>query len=465
MGMRCDIVKKSVYLIITLFGLLIGAVGAFVSIKLALAAAACLVMLLIILIDFETVTYITALYVFIDYVFRNYIGSATIAGHWDELLIILCIGMWFYKWFVYRKEKPYKWTPIEYPLLFFIGISLFLLLFNSTNMQIGIEGFRAVVEYMLWFFVIMQLLRTPTGAKRILYLLVLVGTILGLHGIYQYVTHVPVPLTWIDRAEMGVSSRAFAIMGNPNALASLQVLFIPVSVSLVFYERKLIKKIIFSITALIMTACLVFTLTRSAWIAFALALMIFVFSLNKKLFIPFTIVFIVAASAVAIFIPSVRNRIVYLISPEYFISSSKGGRIFRWKKGLKLLLEDNPWLGVGFGRFGGAVAANNKMPGTIYMDNYYIKCVVETGFIGLSAFLLLIYNVIIWSIRTILNLGKSRYGYLAKGIFAGLCGVLFHAFAENVFEVPAVTVYFWIMTAIMMFFWNSERQGLFGTKE
>ena len=111
-------------------------------------------------------------------------------------------------------------------------------------------------------------------------------------------------------------------------------------------------------------------------------------------------------------------------------------------------------MGVGLGHFGGAVAMNNKdlIPDTFYMDNYWLKTMVEMGSIGIAAFGVLILVLIIWSVRSI----KHSRGYSTKlivsGGFAGLCGVIVHNLVENVFEVPYMVVYFWVIASIVLYF-------------
>ena len=68
-------------------------------------------------------------------------------------------------------------------------------------MKIGFEGLRAIIQYTLWFFAVMQLFRSFNGAKKVLYLLLAVGTLIGLHGVYQFIIAVPTPPYWTDIAE------------------------------------------------------------------------------------------------------------------------------------------------------------------------------------------------------------------------------------------------------------------------
>ena len=91
------------------------------------------------------------------------------------------------------------------------------------------------------------------------------------------------------------------------------------------------------------------------------------------------------------------NRITYLFTADYLAASRRAGRVIRWSKGLKLLQESNPVLGFGLGRFGGAVAMQNKVIeetkdfSYFYMDNYYLKTLVEMGYLGLAALFFFIF--------------------------------------------------------------------------
>lgn len=444
--------KKFVYILTGFIGLLAGTTAALTSLKLLALFLAGAFLFAILLLDYEKVTYLVALYIVFDFTTRQVLGSPFLSGNWDELLFVFCVGLWIFKWFVYRRQTAYKWTPLEFPLILFICTGILLILVNSPETSIGIEGLRAVIEYMLWYFVVAQLLKTHQGARRMLYVLVFTGAALALHGIYQYVTKVPMPANWMDQVEQGVRTRAFSIVGSPNILGSLMTLLIPLSLSFVYAEKKIFKKFIFTGITLAMTLCLVVTFSRGAWVGLAVAVLIYTLMKNdKKLYVLLAL----SCVAVLIFVPSVRDRITYMLSSNYIASSQKGGRLIRWATGFDMF-KQNMWIGVGLGRFGGAVAMNHKniFPDTFYMDNYYLKTAVEMGLAGLSTFLILMYNVVAWSGRAIVRIKNSldsSYVDLAKGALAGMCGVIVHNFFENVFEVPMMVTYFWLLAGFIMF--------------
>jgi len=280
--------------------------------------------------------------------------------------------------------------------VFFFMVGLFLLVVNSPNLWISIEGLRAVVQYMLWFFLTIRLVDSKRTAKNIYTILVLSGTILALHGILQYLIGVKMPASWQDLAEAGVRTRAFSIIGSPNILGSMMLMLSPMAFSLFYAEKNVYRKLFFLGSAFAMALCLLFTFSRGAWLGMAAVALIFILLKDKRLFLPF----IIFALLAFLLVPSVGDRISYMLSNKYVNSSLRGGRLGRWIQGFEMF-KNNPLFGVGLGHFGGAVAKNNNIPGTFYMDNYYLKTAVEMGIAGLLSFLVLVYNVVIWGYRKI----------------------------------------------------------------
>ncbi len=437
--------NKKTAVILLISGLLAGVCGAFAPTFLLVAFIAGVIFTAAMMFDYSKFLYVLGLYVFIDYVLRYVISSALLASFWDELLFIFALCLWLYKWVVYRKQDGYVATPLDIPIVFFVVISICLVLVNSPIMPIGIAGFRQVVQQILWYFVVAQLVTSSKNIRWFLYIMVFIGGILGLHGIYQYVTHAEMPSYWVDRLESGITTRVFSIIGSPNILGSLMVLLIPVSISFVFSERKFFKKIIFAGITLAMSATLIFTSSRSAWIGFVVAMGVYFWLKDKRLILLLALLVIAAYFAV----PTIAHRVNYLLSPQYMISSAAGGRIARWSIGIAAL-QQHPWFGLGLGQFGGAVAQNFKIPGAFYVDSYFLKIAVEMGLVGFTSFCILIYNALAWGIRAVKRTVDRQSLSMAQGVFAGMVGVVVPNFVENVFEVPMMTAYFWMFAAVLI---------------
>ena len=441
--------KKTLYVLIALVGITIGIIGSYKSMMIPLAVAAVFIFVVAALSNYQITTYLVAFYVIFDYIFRNILKVPGLSSVWEELLLLALIIMWGYKWIVFHKESSFRRTPMDLPLLLFFGIGFILLIVNSQYFSVSVDGLRAIIEYMFFYFLVMQLIKDENGARHLCILLLIIGTGLAIHGIMQYLMHVPTPSSWTDQAERNSSTRAFSIVGSPNILGSLMVLLAPIAFSMFFAYKDFFKKILFGGAGLLMTLCLLLTLSRGAWAGFVIAIIILVLYKDKRLIIPVIVLGIVVVTMV----PAISERITFMFSSDYIQSSLRGGRLSRWIIGWDLFIK-NPIFGVGLGNFGGAVAMNHKdlFPNTFYMDNYFLKTLVETGLTGFIAFCLLIYNLIAWSIRAIAKMGTGFNGLLCQGIFAGLCGVIFHNFGENVFEQPLMITYFWLLAGILMYF-------------
>ncbi|MDD4188935.1 MAG: O-antigen ligase family protein [Eubacteriales bacterium] len=430
--------------LIFMAALMLGFACALINVSVIAAAVLAVIFIILLLQNYERLTYIIALYVFIDYAVRNIVGHELLSSYWDEILLIIAVALWLYKRVRYRQTVLYRWSPLDFPLIMFFGVGIFLFLINSPDMSISFEGLRAVIQYMFWYFAVVQLLETKKAGRNIYRILVYSGTLMALHGILQYLMKVENPLNWTDAAESDVT-RVFSIVGSPNVLGSLMILLIPMAAGLFFAEKKPLKKLLFFCSTAAMGLCLILTFSRGAWLGMAVAAAVYFTFKDKRLFIPFA----VAAVLAFLFVPSISSRVAYMLTSDYIASSIRGGRLGRLVEGFAVL-KDNLWLGTGFGHFGGAVAMNN-IPGSFYMDNYYLKTAVEMGLLGLASFMALVASVIVWCRRAVKKIADKAGRELVLGAFAGMCGVLFHNLFENIFEVPMMVTYFWLAAAFIMF--------------
>lgn len=410
---------------------------------------------------YEGITYFLGAFILIDYLLR--LVAPPLGGVWDELLLIVMFMFWGYK-FLKEGMKAIKHTPLDLPVMIFIFFMFSSLFFKSPDFKVGIEGLRAVIQYVIWYFVVLNLLKDEKGGERVVKVLVLTAGLLALHGIYQYAAGVEMPAGWVDSKEAGLRTRVFSIIGSPNIMGSFMAMCIPLAFSFFNNAEKKNTKLFYLFLTLCMCISLVFTFSRGAWIGFVVAVMVYVLLKDKRLLLPV----IILCLLVVFFVPSVGSRITYMLSSEYIESSLRGGRLVRWGTGLEFL-SNNLAFGLGLGHFGGAVATNNALEYVIdfvktkvfYMDNYFLKTAVETGLFGFSAFFVLMYEIILNSVRTIKITADRKQKELETGMLAGISAVITHNFFENVFEVPMMTTCFYLLVAVMMHLWylNYHREN------
>ncbi|MCL2748360.1 MAG: O-antigen ligase family protein, partial [Oscillospiraceae bacterium] len=339
-------------------------------------------------------------------------------------------------------------SPMDGPLLLFIGVGILLFCVVSPLFSIAISGWRAVYEYILWFFVVVRLARTRRAVRLCYVIFVLMGAALGLHAIFQYIAGVPIPAHWVSIYEAGLRTRAFSIVGSPNILGCLMVMLAPMAAGLSYTMTGLRRRALCWAGVVVMCLGCVFTFSRGAWVGLLVAVLVFSLLRDRRLLILGAL-----AAVVALSIPQIWNRFSFIFTSAFERNNTSGGRSERWAYGLDLLERTNPVFGFGLGRFGGAVAMQNQT-GSIryfYLDNYYLKILVEMGYVGLVSYLFLLLSMLCNMLRALFRVRADNERYsLISGIFAGLVGVLVHCYFENIFEVPYMSAYFWGLCALVM---------------
>ncbi|MBQ3054743.1 MAG: O-antigen ligase family protein [Oscillospiraceae bacterium] len=393
------------------------------------------------------------LYLPIDWLLRDVLNLASIASVWDELFLLGCVAYLFWRMLITKRERirP-RATPLDAPLFFFLAVAVFLMSVVSPNMGIAVSGWRAVCQHMLWFFVIVRLIEDEHDLNVFYYTFCGMCLVIALHGIFQYIVGAEIPAHWVSKTEAGVRTRAFSIIGSPNIMGCLLVMAAPTLASLAYdKEKPLWLKLCAWAGVMILCVATLVTFSRGAWFGLAIAATLFVLLCDRKL----VLFLLIGVAAVLLFVPEVANRILYLFTPEFQAATNAGGRAIRWATGLDLLHNhSNAFLGFGLGRFGGAIAMQNQVIEGLdyfYMDNYYLKTLVEMGYAGLSSYIILLFFTLLSSARTLFKRHKDALTIRGIGMLCGMIGVLAHCYFENIFEVPYMTAYFWAFAAVIMF--------------
>ncbi|ABP67942.1 O-antigen polymerase [Caldicellulosiruptor saccharolyticus DSM 8903] len=450
--------RKSLY-ITTFLIFLLGFIGSLVSSKIALFALALFLLVLVIFEDPSKLLYGVVFYAFVDFIFRKVGVLGSFASIWDEMLFILIVFAFILKSILNNNPKL-RVSPLDIYIIVFLLICIFLLLKNSPNMRIAIEGFRVYAEYALWFFVGLNLLKNICQFKRFISVYIFMMFLISLYGIYQYIIGVEIPSSWIDSSfETYIRTRVYSIIGSPNVLGSLLAMSIPFVIPFVLYEKSISRRIYYFVVLISMIVCLGFTFSRGAWLAFLVSMILYGFFIDKRvLALLFSIIVLVP-----IFAPSILMRILYMLSSQYAKSSARAGRIARWTKAFEILKE-NLLFGVGFGRFGGAVAKRN-IADAFYVDNFYLKSAVEMGIIGVIIMILTFVMGLLLAARVIKHLKSKELKKIGSGILIGLATVLIHNVVENIFEVPMMTTYFWLFLGFLFALKYIDSENITHSKE
>ena len=396
------------------------------------------------------------LYAGVDHVLRDVLAIPVISSLWDEALLLFA-ALWIFGQRVEAKSPlAARTTPMDCGILLFLTAGFVLMNINAPFFSIQVSGFRASCQYLLWFFIVTRILRDDRDAMRLYGALVGLGIILALHGIYQYIVAVPIPSSWMTHTETAVRTRVYSIFGSPNIMGDFMVMVVPMCAGLAYYVKDTKWKIAAWIGTILMCFACLFTMSRASWVAMAIAVVIFVLLVDRRL-----LALLAVAGIGACFVPFVRTRIGFLFTDDFTAANTSGGRAGRKLNALNLFYSGNPWVGVGEGMFGGAVAMQNQVldhTDYFYVDNYFLKTMVEMGYCGLAAFCLMLLGFLGAACRALsrkaqdFKAGLDRLFPLCAGMFAGLCGVIVHCFFENIFEEPYMMAWFWSIAGLIAYF-------------
>lgn len=391
-------------------------------------------------------------YAIVDYLLRDVLQMEAIAAIWDEGFMFLCFA-----WLLVRQlgqEKPVRSRTNSTDLLvgFYLMIGTLLLVLRNTtdNMGIHITGFRASMQYLLIFFLMVRLIRNDGDFMRLYRLMVVIASLLALYGIYQFIIGVEIPSNWTDAAEGSVRTRVFAIFSNPNVMGGYMILFAPMTIGMAYAEKDPATKVLYWFCGLCMCVACLFTMSRGAWLGLAVAAVLFSLVVDKKLFF-----LLVLGGILSCFLPFVRSRIGYLFTPAFQESNQRAGRGVRWDRAFGYVTEANAWsMGLGYGMYGGAVAMQNQInPNYVYtyVDNYYVKIIAENGLIGLSTLLTMLSGLFWNGARACARNGKNEFKPLCAGMLMGLVGFMVQSFFECLWEEPYLMALFFTIAAMLIY--------------
>lgn len=352
---------------------------------------------------------------------------------WDKILLLVLLGIAIKRWMNGHRPQWFGWHKYA---LWYIIYALALMFYGMSQPMISFDGLRADVYYMLYAFLI-PFVVAPKDVMKLLHAAATIAILIGVDGVYQYVTKVPIPVGWVDVGEH-VRTRVFSVLTSPNELGAYMVMMTPLIAGLFLYEsQNRIRKWLYGAGTIICLFTLLVTYTRGALIGLVLAVLVTAVLFERRLLIPLGVLVVVA-----FMIPSIHHRIVDVTTPLYFVKSAQAGRIERWLTAFDEFTQ-NPLFGAGIGQYGGQVAADFKIGTAQYSDGFYTKTFGESGMIGLGLFLLLHVSIVLEMISKTVRPARGRLKVIALGGVTGMLAVLFHSTIENVFEfAPMAALYF-----------------------
>lgn len=301
----------------------------------------------------------------------------------------------------------------------------------TVNLLLQLLSFFAV------FFVALNYIDNEKKGRRVTFAIIFSGFLYAIFGLIRRFT---------------VPSGGFSTFTNRDHFAAYIELILPLSIVYALIEPNKTRKIILIFAASVMGLALTLSLSRAGIICFSLSLIIFLAlfwmkrPLKKGLIAVLGMLLVLSLFLAAIGTGSITKRLATLQDPLKAMS----GRVEVLRDAPKLI-ADFPLLGTGLGTFIDIFSKYKTFESKTYRfaHNEPLQLIAETG---ISGFLLVFIFLILYFMR-ISGLWLKRRNpyaiYITLGCFIGLISVGMHSFFEFMLHVPAVTLLFFIILALM----------------
>jgi len=377
------------------------------------------------------------------------------------VLLAACGGFWLL--LTLSDDGKWGFTPIHLLVLLYWGIATVATAMSPVK-KAAMVGWAKLTLFLLLFALCARVLRSPRLRSALITLYLHIATIVSVYGWRQWFFKAEALATWTDpTSEMAGVTRVYSYVGNPNLLAAYLIPAVFLSVAAAFAWRGWLPKALAVVMFFLHSLCLVVTFSRGGWIGLVVGgfvlmlLLVYWWSVKlperfRKWAIPATL----GASAVALLlaiavVEPVRVRVLSMFAGRE--DSSNNFRMNVWAAVLEMV-RDRPILGIGPGN----TAFNKIYP--LYMRPKYsalsaysvpLEIAVETGFIGLFAFLWLLLVTLNQGVRQLQRLRnvESREAYWLMAAIATLCGLLSHGLVDTVWYRPEVNTLWWLSIAII----------------
>ncbi|NET46407.1 IctB family putative bicarbonate transporter [Okeania sp. SIO2B3] len=386
------------------------------------------------------------------------------------LLLLAGAGLWVLL-AVSDNTQEYL-TPIHLLIFIYWGIAT-LAMATSPARTAAFSGWVKLTLYLLLFVLGAMVLRSPKLRSWLIIIYLLVSLVVSFYGIRQWIDKVEPLATWNDptSAQAGIT-RVYSYLGNPNLLGGYLLPAIALSFVAIFAWRTWPQKFLAVTMLLVNCACLRYTGSRGSWIGFIalmfalLILMWYWWSIYMPSFwqtwsLPIAVGSLAGLLILAVvLLEPLRSRVLSIFAGRQ--DSSNNFRMNVWMSVFDMI-RDRPVLGIGPGNdVFNKIYPLYQRPRYSALSAYSVplEIIVETGFIGFTAFLWLLlvtFNQGVLNLRHLRDAG-DRQGYWLIGAMVAMVGLMAHGLVDTVWYRPQINTLWWLMVAIIASYYSGEQR-------
>lgn len=366
------------------------------------------------------------------------VTGRTIKIRADDIFIIIIFFGWIAKMAINKELGLMRTTRLNLPIMIYIVIcllaSFIAIIEGRINVRTSMLYLLKYIEYFLLFFMVSNNLKTVAQAKKFIFYLLLTCFIVCLYalGSGSVGGRVSAPF------ESGAG-------GEPNTFAGYLLIMMSLMLGIIFNTEAGRKRFILIGLLFVSAVAFLYTLSRSGWISFFVALGAFTL-FNKK----YRMLLVAALIAVIAILPLVAPKAIQERVDETFVpwrtykvmggtiglDESASTRIDSWRVGFKRWAK-RPILGFG-------------IPAGVTIDNQYTRVLNETGIVGFMAFMAILFTIFRVAQGVHISMQYDDFAQaVSVGFLSGFMGLLLFSAAAATFIIIRIMEPFWFLVAII----------------
>ena len=355
----------------------------------------------------------------------------------DDFLLVIIAVTWLARVAVYKELAIFRSTPLHTPIALFMAVSLLAtfmgMVMGRVSVATGLFFNLKIFEYFIIFFMVVNYVKDEQEIKTFVILILLVALLVNLYALYQ------VP------SGARVTAPFEGEFGEPNTLGGYLLIIISLTLAL-FLSKSFGQRTNLLIPLLVLSGViLMFTQSRGSWLGLIFTSIPFMLLSPKRLF------FIIGAILLVIALPyiapeSTKERFSGTFRSDPFferterfmgreLDPSASERVTSYKQGFEKW-KKHPVFGYG-------------VTGAGFIDGQFLRVLMETGIVGLTLFLFLLWRMVLFLWDTFRSVDDPFYKALTLGMLGALAGLIGHGISASSFIIVRIMEPFWFLMGLV----------------
>ena len=384
----------------------------------------------------------------------------------DRVVMAVLLGSWAI--LVFRGKVRLSATPVDKAVFIYLGVIIVTVAVNFREISRTHEWFTSVktlfviaIERVLIIYVMLSVFREKRGLQKLLWFIAVCLAIVAVYGIYEsavkdnFFVHIStiknpevndIALSQTTRSGL---YRAKSTQVLPHIFGTELCMIFPL---IFFYlmDRGSKRKAAALLILAAFFGGIAVTYTRGVYLALFLGLALCFLRIKrveKKIGL---ILAVVAVFSAGFAVPPVKafymrymtkflNPQAMTYNSDYSISTRLEDYAYAYKR-----LRNNYLFGEGYGTY------HSGVQGDHYLDNAYLYVLIETGILGLAAFLWLVYTIVFRLARWIRSPAADEETEMLRFLHAGLIVFFFQCLTYDAFVFAGASKLFWVLLGTLL---------------